>query len=153
MVTVATLCHVLDGNKLLLKKATRGISKDKWNAPGGKINGEKTAEKNIVREVFEETGLKIKNAFYHGELKFFLNGKDELSFIVHLFSTKDFSGEIKQTEEGEVKWFGVNEIPYDEMWADDKLWLPLMLDGKKFDCSFFLDSDNKQIIKHEIRLK
>lgn len=154
MAIVATLCYILDGNKLLLKKASRGISKGKWNGPGGKIDVNEAPEKNVIREVFEETGLKINNPFYHGNQRFFLDGQDKLSFSVHLFSTKDFSGEIrKTTDEGEVKWFDVGEIPYNEMWADDEFWMPLMLKGKKFDCDFFFNKTNDKIIKYEIRFK
>ena len=34
------------------------------------------------------------------------------------------------------KWFEHNEIPYYDMWVDDVLWYPLMLQGKKFDGQF-----------------
>ena len=153
MTVVGTLCHILNDNKILLKKAARGIGKGKWNAPGGKTEGRETLEESAVREVFEETGLNVKNLFYHGETRFFLDGKDELAFIVHLFSTKDFSGEMSSTEEGEIRWFDVDDIPYEDMWVDDRYWVPLMLLKKKFDADFYLDEDNKKIIKYEIRLK
>lgn len=153
MTVNATLVHIIDGNRLLLKKATRGISKDKWNAPGGKINGEESPEQNAVREVFEETGLRIKNLFYHGEINFFLNGKNELAIHGFLFSTRSFSGEIKSTEEGEVRWFDADHVPYDQMWPDDIFWLPVMLSCKEFDADFYFDEDNRKIIKHEFRMK
>jgi 8-oxo-dGTP pyrophosphatase MutT (NUDIX family) len=149
----ATLVHIVDGNRLLLKKATRGISKDKWNAPGGKIADSETAEQNALREMFEETGMRIKNLFYHGEIKFFLDGRNELSVHGFLFSTREFSGIPKSTEEGEVRWFDVDEIPYSEMWPDDIYWLPLMIQGKRFDADFYFADGNKEIIKHEIRMK
>lgn len=149
----ATIVHIVDGNKLLLKKATRGISKDKWNAPGGKIDSGESPEQNAVREVFEETGLKIKNLFYHGEINFFLDGKNELAIHGFLFSTKDFSGELRSTEEGEVEWFDTSNIPYDKMWPDDVFWLSMMLEGRKFDADFYFDKDNRKIIKHELRMK
>ncbi|HLC39369.1 MAG TPA: 8-oxo-dGTP diphosphatase [archaeon] len=153
MVIVGTLYHILNGNKLLLKRATRGISKGKWNGPGGKIEGNETLEENVVRETLEETGLNVRNLFYHGVTTFFLDSKSEPTFVVHLFSTKDFSGETRSTEEGELRWFGFNEIPYDSMWLDDRYWIPLMLEDKKFDADFYFDEGNKNIIKHEIRMK
>jgi 8-oxo-dGTP pyrophosphatase MutT (NUDIX family) len=143
----------LNGNKILLKKATRGISKGKWNALGGKIDYNETPKENAIREVLEESGLKIKNPFYHGELRFFLNGKNELSWLGHLFSTKNFSGDIISTDEGELKWFDTSEIPFDKMWADDYYWIHLMMSGKKFDADFYFDESNQKIIKHEIRMK
>jgi len=153
MAFIGTLCYILNKNKILLKKATRGISKNKWNGSGGKIEGNETPEKNIIRETFEETGLTIKNLLYHGQMNFFLNGKNELSFAVHLFSTKNFTGNVKSTEEGEVKWFDIDNIPFDDMWADDRYWMPLMLRGKKFDADFYFDNNNAKIIKHEFRMK
>jgi len=153
MTTNATICHILSGNKLLLKRATRGISKGKWNAPGGKIDERETPEQNAIREIYEETGLKIKKLFYHGEIKFFLDGKNDLTIHSFLFSTKAFLGEPRSTEEGEVKWFDTDKIPFEKMWPDDKYWIELMLDGKKFDADFYLDVTNTKIIKHEIRMK
>ena len=153
MTIEATICHILNDDRILLKKATRGISKGKWNSPGGKIDENENPEQNAIREVYEETGLKIKNLFYHGEINFFLRGKNEIAFQGHLFSTNDFTGEIRSTDEGELKWFKVNEIPFEEMWPDDIYWMNLMLSKKKFDADFYFNEDNKEIIKHEIRMK
>ena len=87
-----TLCHVINDGSVLLKLATRGVSKGKWNGPGGKIDAGETPEACAIREVLEETGLDVKNLFYHGELRFHMDGGEDLSFIVHLFSTKSFEG-------------------------------------------------------------
>jgi 8-oxo-dGTP diphosphatase len=139
------LCHVINGDKFLLKMATRGVSKGKWNAPGGKIEPAESPLEGAAREVLEETGLKIDNVTAHGALNFHMDGKADLSFVVHLFSTKSFSGEIKSTDEGEVKWFNLNAIPYGEMWDDDNYWLYLMLQGRKFDAEFYYNSDNTKV--------
>ncbi len=34
------------------------------------------------------------------------------------------------------KWYSLKEIPYSEMWSDDKHWLPLLLKGLRF-CGYF----------------
>ena len=145
-----TLCHVLDGDKTLLKMATRGVSNGKWNAPGGKMDDGETAEKCAIREVLEETGLEIKNLTAHGTLNFHMDGGTALSFVVHLFSTRDFSGNIKSSDEGEVKWFDIWDIPLDDMWDDDHYWLELMLDGKKFNADFYFDKENKRVTKYNV---
>lgn len=36
------------------------------------------------------------------------------------------------------KWYDVQDIPYEEMWVDDKIWLPLYLQKKKFKGTFLL---------------
>jgi 8-oxo-dGTP diphosphatase len=148
-----TLCHVINGDMLLLKMATRGISKGKWNAAGGKIDPGETPEQCAIREVFEETGLKVSNLTNHGPLKFHMDGKDDLSFTVHLFSTKSFDGSIKSTDEGEVKWMGIDSIPYGQMWDDDIYWIGPMLKNKKFAIDFYYDRENKKVIKCVVDLE
>jgi hypothetical protein len=39
------------------------------------------------------------------------------------------------------------------MWADDKYWVNLVLEGKKFDADFFLDENNENVVKYQIREK
>ncbi len=39
------------------------------------------------------------------------------------------------------EWFSIENIPYDDMWADDPYWLPRVLEGDKVDFSFTFDSD------------
>lgn len=147
----ATLCEVIDGENLLLKRASRGISKGKWNGLGGKIEENETIEESLVREVFEESGLRIKDPLKHGEVTFFKGGSP--FFKVHIFSTKKFEGSLRQSDEGEVKWFNTNEIPYEEMWPDDKFWLPILLDGKKFEGAFYFDEKMKEILKHKLEVE
>ena len=87
----ATLCHIINGNLVLLKEATRGISKGKWNGPGGKIEEGESAEESARREVKEETGLDIGRLFYHGILRF-KDTEGNGIMDVHLFSTSEDPG-------------------------------------------------------------
>ncbi len=154
MVTEATLVEILDGDKLLLKKAGRGISKGRWNGVGGKlIEGEKPAE-GAAREALEETGLTVGKLFYHGLMSFHNHGKAEVDFAVHLFSTREFSGKLKKVsdDDGDIRWFKLEELPWGEMWDDDRHWMPHMLGGERFDADFYFDEGNRTITKHEIRV-
>ena len=47
------------------------------------------------------------------------------------------------------RWFDTTEIPYEEMWTDDKYWLPLFLEGKKFKGRFLFD-ENDQVLNYEL---
>jgi hypothetical protein len=47
-------------------------------------------------------------------------------------------------------WYNVSEIPYDKMWPDDKLWLPMALQGKSFMGRFDYEDDDT-IIDYSIR--
>ena len=45
------------------------------------------------------------------------------------------------TDEAAPLWFPVDAIPYDEMWEDDRLWLPLALAGEPFAARWIFDGD------------
>ena len=146
----ATGCHLIRGNKVLLKMANRGVSKGYWNFPGGRIERGETPEECVVREVFEETGLHVKNLMVHGVLRFTMHGESRPSYIVYVFSTRSFSGRMRGSEEGELRWFDIGRMPFDRMWDDDRYWFPLVLGKKRFDASFRFDKNNK-ISSYRIR--
>jgi 8-oxo-dGTP diphosphatase len=150
LVIEATICHIIRGRKLLLKEATRGISIGKWNAPGGKSEPGESPEECARREVLEETGLRVFELFSHGVLTFVMDGGKTLHTRAYLFSTKSAEGRARSSEEGRVKWFPVDEIPFDKMWEDDIFWIPLMLRGARFNATFTYDMENRHVIGFSI---
>ena len=147
-----TLGHIINGDKLLLKEATRGVSKGKWNGPGGKIDKGETPRQCIIRETLEETGIKMIKPFYHGRLFFYMNGGKKLTFLGYLFSTRKFEGTVRSSEEGKVRWFKIKDIPYTKMWDDDKYWITLMLSGRRFDMHSYYDKRNRKVVKSVIKV-
>jgi 8-oxo-dGTP diphosphatase/2-hydroxy-dATP diphosphatase len=83
-----------------------------------------------------------------GEIEFEFKG-DSQFLEVHVFRADNFEGQLTESEEMKPQWFHVNEIPFDQMWPDDKYWFPLFLDGKKFKGRFVLEGQNK-IIEHSL---
>jgi 8-oxo-dGTP pyrophosphatase MutT (NUDIX family) len=150
LVIKATLCHVIKGDKLLLKKATRGISIGKWNAPGGKIERGESPEECAKREVLEETGLRVSELFDHGTLSFVMDGGKNYYMDAQVFSTRKAEGRARSSPEGPVRWYPLNRLPHDEMWEDDLYWLPLMLRGVRFDAKFVYDKANRHVTDFEI---
>lgn len=57
---VGALVFHPDGERILLVKASRGFTKGMWNIPGGFVTYAETPEEGMVREMEEETGLKIR---------------------------------------------------------------------------------------------
>ena len=147
----ATLCHILRGNKLLLKRAIRGISVGKWNAPGGKIERGETPQQNVRREVLEETGLVLGELFLHGRITYIMGRGQPRQIRVFLFSTERFSGEPRTTLEGPLRWFSTTKLPTTEMWDDDRYWIHLMLSKFRFDAIFHYDEGNRRVTEFEIR--
>lgn len=62
----------------------------------------------------------------------------------------EWIGEPKESEEMMPKWFDFKEIPFENMWSDDKIWLPKVLEGKKIRAKFWFD-ENSEIAKYSIK--
>lgn len=145
-----TLCNIISKNKVLLKKATRGISKGKWNGLGGKIDPGESPKESAIREVREESGLIIKDISERGIIYFYVGSEKKPSIKMHLFSATRFTGKLVEGEEGKLKWFDLDAIPYDGMWDDDKFWWPMFLDGMSFRGDFFLDKSMEKVVSYRI---
>jgi len=127
------LIHDRPNRRLLLGRKKRGIGAGNFNGFGGKV--EKENDKSIVasalRELKEEAGVgpDARGLSRRGVLSFhFLDTPAEV-WETHLFSGEGLDGEPQETEEMEPRWFGVEEVPYEQMWQDDKFWLPAILGG------------------------
>jgi 8-oxo-dGTP diphosphatase len=146
MTVESSLCVITDKDHILLLKKATGIGKDKWYPTGGKVRPNETPKTGVAREVYEETGLRVTNLRHHGDVVCYF-GHDTLPvWAVHIFSTSDFKGSLKESSEGVLKWFPLNEIPYDEMWQDDRYWLPLLLKGKRFKGEFVYNDEGTQLL-------
>ncbi len=148
--TLLTLCVIHNDIHILLGKKKRGFGEGKWNGFGGHVETGEAIEDAARREVVEEIEVIPHNLRHRGVLNFEIETFPEL-LEVHVFSTQDFEGEPKETEEMQPKWFDLSAIPFDEMWADDKYWLPLLLEGKNFIGNFYF-KDNQTITQHEIKI-
>jgi 8-oxo-dGTP diphosphatase len=146
----AILCHIKDKDRLLLQYKAKGkFGEGKWNGPGGKILKGETKEQAVEREVLEETGLLVSDLKYVGKTTFIFPKKGADVWIVYIFLTENFSGELKHSEEGKLQWLKIKNLPYKNMWPDDIYWMPVMLKGKIFDFTFWLDEKGKKVLKYQ----
>lgn len=124
---------------MLLIRKKRGFGAGKINGPGGKIDPGETALDSAIRETFEELLVTPLAPEQMGEL--FFEFYDGLRLHCAVFVAHDFSGIPTETEEAVPLWTPLDAIPYDEMWADDRDWLPLALRGEKFRACFVFDGE------------
>jgi len=135
----ATLLFVVRGGEILLIRKKRGLGAGKINAPGGRLEPGETPHEAAIRETREEVGVTPTGAFERGFLRFqFVDG---YALSAHVFLATDCEGTLIETDEATPLWTPLNAIPYEEMWADDALWLPLLLAGKRFDGRFVFDGN------------
>jgi 8-oxo-dGTP diphosphatase len=147
------VCYIRDSGRVLLQLKPEGrFGGGWWNAPGGKLMDGEPPLEAAVREVREETGLSVRDLREHGSLTFYFGDAGEPEFTVFVFSTERFEGTVAASEEGELAWFDEGALPYDNMWADDTVWLPHVLAGRRVEGMFRLSADHKRLLEHELRV-
>lgn len=127
------LIHDRPNSRVLLGRKKRGIGQGNFNGFGGKIEKDRDADvvSSALRELREEAGVApdARGLSRRGVLSFhFLDTPSEV-WETHLFTGEGLQGEPRETDEMEPRWFRVvpDEVPYDQMWQDDKYWLPSVL--------------------------
>ncbi|MFH1325549.1 MAG: 8-oxo-dGTP diphosphatase [archaeon] len=143
-----TLCIIQKPEKILLGMKKRGLGEGKWNGFGGKVEENETVKEAAIRELKEEAGVIVDKLEKIGVNEFKFENEDKI-FEVHIFKAREFSGDIRESEEMKPQWFSLDEIPFEKMWPDDKFWLPLFLKEKKFRGDFLFQGFDK-ILEHEL---
>ncbi len=151
---LATLCYVKrDGCTLMLhrNKKANDIHKGKWNGLGGKFEAGETPEECVIREVYEESGLAIREPKMCGLLLFpKFKGND---WYVFVFTATDFSGELIDSPEGRLEWIpdeNVLELP---LWESDHIFMPWIQEKKFFSAKFEYEGDMMRgydVVFHEL---
>ncbi len=144
----ATLLFIIRDGRILLIHKKLGLGAGKFNGPGGRIESGETPLQAAIREVEEEICVTPSGVHPAGELWFqFVDGHSIQGYV---FTATGMSGDPQETREAVPLWFPVSEIPYHNMWADDRVWMPLALTGQPFLGRFLFGGD--QMLGCEITL-
>lgn len=123
-----TLIYLIKDKKVLLIKRlpTKKLLGGKILGLGGKIEPGEDILDSARREFLEETGLKLLNPVFKGTYTW-IDG--DFIGISHLIVATKYTGKIlMKSAEGELKWYGVDEINSLEDLADyQKKFLPDIL--------------------------
>jgi len=136
---IMTLCVINQGDSVLLGMKKRGFGAGRWNGFGGKVEVGETIEEAALREVREEVGIALLDVKELGVIEFSFLSEEAKVLEVHIFKATKFEGEPVETEEMRPKWFDVKDIPFNQMWKDDPIWFPYLLENKSFKGKFLFD--------------
>lgn len=163
--------HVLLGFK------RRGFGKGKWNGFGGKVEDGESVRQAALRELYEEAGVHCVGDGHQTSARCTLSSSEGQQFrwagTLYFTFDKDafpnmfvdlFSGIIcacrqpRASEEMEPRWFPCSQIPYEQMWPDDAVWLPILIQQDRrpypyiLEAHFHYDAAAEQIRHESIRL-
>ena len=131
MKTVMNLGLIEEDGKLLLGMKKRRFGAGLWNGFGGKVHPGENIEEALKREFEEECGVYILKMEKRGVIEFEETSKPN-TMEVHFYKITQYLGQPKESEEMSPKWFSINELPYENMHPDDRIWMPMFLKGVKF---------------------
>lgn len=145
---VASIVFVRRGGEVLLIRKKRGLGAGKIDAPGGKLEAGETPEVCAAREVLEEVGVRVGALRYAGEHRHqFVDG---LKLHIHVYVTDEAIGTPIETEEAVPHWFPEDQLPVEEMWQDNRMWIPTVLNGGSAFGRYVFDGD--RMVDHVLEL-
>ena len=142
----AVLLFILRDEQILLIHKRRGLGAGKINGPGGRIEPGESAREAALREVQEELCIQPTGVQRRGVLRFQFT--DGYSIHCTVFVAFGFRGTPKTTEEAIPLWVRRDRIPFARMWADDRIWFPLLLSGRRFTGRFLFRGD--RMLDHQV---
>ncbi len=122
-----TMVRNKDGRVLVLDRI-----KNDWGGltfPGGKVEPGESFVASAIREIYEETGLRIENPIPCGVVHW-AHKESGRRYIEYLYRAETFTGTpIEGTDEGKIFWMETEELlSSDRLSANFDLYLPLFLE-------------------------
>lgn len=138
---ITVLCMISRGDEILLQDRVAEL----WPGvtfPGGHVEPGESFVEAIKREMWEETGLVIENPRICG-LKQFQSANNE-RYVVLLFKTTAFSGELTSSCEGKMMWVKRSEIDNYPIVADFRELLEVFDDDAVQELTYRYDAQGEK---------
>lgn len=130
---MTTLCYLERGDEYLMLHRTKkqnDENHDKWIGVGGKFEVDESPEDCMCREVWEETGLTVTDFRYRGIVTFVSDVCE--SQYMHLFTVTNWTGEVRECDEGELAWIKKQKLFDLTLWEGDRIFLKLLDENAPF---------------------
>lgn len=137
------MCLVFDGDRVVVQDRVG----DNWTGiafPGGHVEEGESFTDAVIREIYEETGLTIKHPKLCGIKNWFCD--DGARYIVFLYKTDEFSGELKDSCEGRVFWTEMSKLPEMNLASGMPELIDIYTDENISELLYVRDGDGHRVI-------
>jgi 8-oxo-dGTP pyrophosphatase MutT (NUDIX family) len=133
--------------EVLLGEKLTGLGVGKLVGAGGKLEPGEDPLAAAVREVAEELGVAVNPADLHpiSRITYPFVDKADWSQRSFGFVTRVWNGTPAATAELAPRWYRVDRIPFERMWADARLWLPRALAGEFVEANYSFKADGTMV--------
>lgn len=129
---ISSLCYLESNGKLLMLRRRKEPFQGFWTAPGGKLEPLEEPRQTIIREIWEETGLTLKSPTLKMIISETGEGRD-YNWLVFIFLAHDFSGSLKESDEGTLQWIPKSLLLNRSISDVDRKLLPFIFEaGKRY---------------------
>lgn len=142
-VELTVLCLIHKNGRYLLQDRIKNDWKG-YTLPGGHIEPGEFIVDAVIREMQEETGLTIRHPHLCGVKQFPL---EEGRYIVFLFETEEFEGDLRSSEEGTVHWIDERELSKVNLVEDFEDLIEVMLDDELMEFQYVIEDGEWLVIK------
>ena len=139
---LATLVYALRDEQVLLLRRNTEPNRGLWVAPGGKFDHGESPTECAVREMYEETGLRIQQPVLRAVMTE-TSPRADYQWLTFIFVAWDFEGTFTPAPGiGEFRWVPVDEVAKLPIPPADAIFFPRLLeDGTTFHGKFEYDAE------------
>jgi 8-oxo-dGTP diphosphatase len=143
----STCVYLVHENTWLFLKRTKkknDVNHNKYIGVGGKVEKNESFEQCAIREVYEETGYKVHQLKFCGQIIFhYPHLEDEVCTI---YQSHDYSGIRHECDEGQLVEVSEEDIFSLDLWEGDRIFLKRMLnDSNEFYFEFYYNEKDQLI--------